>query len=572
MVVANRDINLGLVTATNAVGLSAGTVNQVGSILDGDLAIADNLDIQAANLIMRATGSIGTSETANGTPGLNSRAIDLQVGTVSSSAVQGTYLEELAAGGDLRIGSNDAINLSATVPAVQRVYFNSTSQNVNAGLTPQSIAALNGVTDNAVVKAVARNGGLTIDNTVNAGSDILLQARGASGNVLLNANVASTAGHVTVDASANVIQKANVSTAANGTVFIDADASVLMDKLATISTANQDVLVRAAQDFRLGIVNAGTADVALEAGGSILDAQRFLAADAAAGQNQVTLLNATGLQVGDTIILDDIDSATQTLTITGIAGNVLTLSGNLTDAYSVAQSAILEDTRDVTQVLANQLKMVATGGSIGQADPTAAATANNNSINTQVNTLAATSASGIYISETNGVTVANVDAVTVTQANFNSTTSAVAATGSEDLITTANGPIKLQTTAGNIGINSGANAAFGVSANGTGDVLLQTLANNGDVTISGDVVSGTGHVSVLAQDDIIQNSDVITSGTVYFQANNATVDGAVLMGSSWLALQTLPLQALARGMCYLVQQTKAISFLVRLQRRMRTSA
>ncbi len=67
-------------------------------------------------------------------------------------------------------------------------------------------------------------------------------------------------------------------------------------------------------------------------------------------------------------------------------------------------------------------------------------------------------------------------------------------------------------------------------------MLLQTLANNGDVTISGDVVSGTGHVSVLAQDDIIQNSDVITSGTVYFQANNATVDGAgtdgIIMASS----------------------------------------
>ncbi len=441
---AGGNINLRLVEAAN-VALTAG-----GNILDAD--VDQSANIRAANAILNATGSIGANDALNGNASLNVNALDLEVGTISTrSGAGGTYLQELAAGGALAVGPVAAIGATVNV---RQARFRSTDETVSLAGQPTSVNAQEGAESLGAFKTHVDSGDLTISNgsTVRAGQDILLRAGGVDGDVTLSGEVVSTAGHITVQSSDDIVLQANVTTGSSGTIYLDASGDVAMDKLATISTANQDVLVRAAQDFRLGIVNAGTADVALEAGGSILDAQRFLAADAAAGQNQVTLLNATGLQVGDTIILDDIDSATQTLTITGIAGNVLTLSGNLTDAYSVAQSAILEDTRDVTQVLANQLKMVATGGSIGQADPAAAATANNNSINTQVNTLAATSASGIYISETNGVTVANVDAVTVTQANFNSTTSAVAATGSEDLITTANGPIKLQTTAGTLAL------------------------------------------------------------------------------------------------------------------------
>ena len=143
-------------------------------------------------------------------------------------------------------------------------------------------------------------------------------------------------------------------------------------------------------------------------------------------------------------------------------------------------------------------------------------TVNVNAIDTQVTTLAANAANGIYILEQaagGAITVDTVAALTVTiddlvRVNFNSTITAAGrephAGGAEDLQTSNNGPIKLVSEDGRSRIEPGADTTVGVSADGTGDVLLGVRGAASDLILNGNVVSGTGLISVTAGRDVIQ--------------------------------------------------------------------
>ncbi len=156
---------------------------------------------------------------------------------------------------------------------------------------------------------------------------------------------------------------------------------------------------------------------------------------------------------------------------------------------------------------------------------------NANAIKTRVDTLAARSATGIYIQEADGVTVGSTAAIAVERSNFNSTTTTFIDSVWQDLETSSGGPIKLQSLLGNIVINDGNANGFGVRASAAGDVLLQTLAQNGDIIVNSDVLSTGGHISFVATDDIHVNvgGDVRTggSGTIYFSAANQLSDATV---------------------------------------------
>src|SRR6185369_6191242 len=79
---------------------------------------------------------------------------------------------------------------------------------------------------------------------------------------------------------------------------------------------------------------------------------------------------------------------------------------------------------------------------------------------------------------------------------------------------------------GSITVHAGTAATSGVSAGGTGNVLLETRADDGDVIINADVTSGSGNISLVSGDDVLQNADVTTAGgSVYVSAANGTVDG-----------------------------------------------
>jgi hypothetical protein len=164
------------------------------------------------------------------------------------------------------------------------------------------------------------------------------------------------------------------------------------------------------------------------------------------------------------------------------------------------------------------------GGKIGDSDTgSSSGSINRNAIGTQVSGLAAQSASGIYIQETDGLTIDTVS-VSSQRVNFNSTRSAQSQV-LEDLTTTNNGPIKLQSLAGSITVNAGTTGTHGITANGTGDILLQTLSG-GNINANAGILSGTGHITLDAAGTLASSGPIQTGGSasIYvLSGSNASV-------------------------------------------------
>ena len=319
---------------------------------------------------------------------------------------------------------------------------------------------------NIVIDVLAGN--LTVDSLVaaNGAGNVLLQTQAADGDIIANAVVQSGSGNVSLLAGDDIALNSNISAGGTGTVYLLAD--------------------NATADLTSGVDMASGASVTTT-GGNV----RVLA------QNN-----------GD-IRLARIDVA----------------SGNVS---LIASRSILDANGASLNVSANQLRMVATNGTIGGSDLlNGTPDINVNAIDTQVSILAATSATGIYIREADGLTVDNTVAIDVQQVNVDASTTAVSDSTLEDLSTSIDGPIKLQSLTGDIVINSGTLVPFGIQANGTGDVLLQTLAANGDIVVNGVVRSGTGHISLVSGDDVRVNANILTSGagSIFLVGNNATADG-----------------------------------------------
>jgi hypothetical protein len=320
--------------------------------------------------------------------------------------------------------------------------------------------------------------------TANGTGDVLLEARGASSDVTINGNVVSTTGHISVKAADDVLLNANLATAGSGTVYVKAtnqnmadSSGIRMSSSATITTAGGNVRLLSdnESDILLGSINAATGSVSLLAERSILDSNGAL-------QN----VQAHALRI-------------------------------------VADAAVSNS--------ANQ------AGIIGGSDTGAAAMSNINAIDTTVDILAAQSADGIYIKESDGLTVDATAAIFVDEARFNGSTTRQVDASLSDLTTSHNGVIKLQTITGSVVLNEGGNGngnGIVIDANGTGDVLIETLASNGDVIVSGRIRSGAGQITLNAGDDVIVNRSVTTSGagTIFLSASSGTADsfGAVADG------------------------------------------
>jgi hypothetical protein len=252
------------------------------------------------------------------------------------------------------------------------------------------------------------------------------------------------------------------------------------------------------------------------------------------------------------------------------------------DVSLLAERSILDNNGTATNVTANALRMWADAvvnpngtqntliagnnlGTIGQADTLNGTPAVNiNAIDTQVATLAAHSAQGIYVSEFDAITVEETGDITVQQVDLGLSLTPRTDLSLADLTTTASGPIKLASQNGEITLNDGVAAAIngnnGISVrahstldpNGVGSpgsILIEARGAASDLTVNADVVTwdgtaftsgddiaaGRGHITLIAGDDVLQNADVLTDGTlaasgvegsVEITALNGTLDGA----------------------------------------------
>ena len=351
--------------------------------------------------------------------------------------------------------------------------------------------------------------GITLTN-----GNLRLNASGTSADLTIDQAINTGSGHITllagddIDLNANIVTQGNQSTA--GTVFLmagnntsnDAIRGVDMQNGTAILSGNGNVRIVAdnESDIRLGLIDTGTGNVSLIAERSILDN------NAAARNVQANTLR----MIADAAV-------SNTANQTGFIGGSDSANGN--------------------------------------------PNTNLNAIDTQINRLAAQSADGIYVLESNGLTVDATDTITVQQVTSSGTTVVVSDSALADLTTTDNGSIKIVAAAGSITVNDGdagalhGNDQIGVRAHSAvdpgaipsqGSILLEARGIAGDVMINATVqtwngtLAGRGHITVTAGDDIHLNGRLLTSGsgsvllTAADGTGNATttvVDGINLNGT-----------------------------------------
>jgi hypothetical protein len=230
----------------------------------------------------------------------------------------------------------------------------------------------------------------------------------------------------------------------------------------------------------------------------------------------------------------------------------VTLGGVLTtgNVGITAGTSIIDGGDALVDVVASGLRLVA---GVGIGAPT-------NAIETTVTTLTARATSGgVYLLETDGLTVDDVSVTTQRVGTDASTgTSGSSDAVQADVITTGgNGSIDLRTLNGSITLGDGTvpDDDTAVSAHGSGTVFLKAQGDDTDVVVSADIRSGSGTITVHAARSIAigaaasvgnQGAGTLelfaaTGGlTMAGQSALATGGGAILVGAASGAILMQP--------------------------------
>ncbi|MCX6937742.1 MAG: hypothetical protein NTU80_07550, partial [Verrucomicrobia bacterium] len=494
--------------------------------LDDNGAITLNADVRSGtgHLTVKAGSTITLTanvDVVTGTPGtisVNSITSGITMDATATVVATGSSAR-IRANGDIVLGSITATAVSIDTDAGNVNSANGVTTNVTATdlrlqaqgrlgrgssgsptATPLAISVDNlsayTVTDGIYLTEV---NGITVTSTRVVVSDFNSDATtttvidaaqsdlttGNNGQIVLVA----TAGDITLnDGNLSVTQTSGDSRQANGTaVSADGTGSILIDSLAGSLTANADILSGTGQITLKGRINLDlTANVDVttaSTGTASLDAETGALAMHGTANVTATSSSARLRAQGDITV-----------------GNVTATNVSIdSDAGSILNAA--SSSKNVT---ATNLRLQAQN-SIG---------ASGRHLTTSIDNVTALASTGsIYVTEDNAATVTNV-AVTVTDFNSDLTTTTVTDAAQSDLTTGANGNIVLVATLGDLTLNDGSDADnIAVTAHGTGNILLQSVA--GTFTANADLLSGTGHITLKAANNISLTAsvDVTTAGT-----------------------------------------------------------
>ncbi|MFN5394101.1 MAG: beta strand repeat-containing protein, partial [Planctomycetota bacterium] len=508
-------------------GISA---NATGDILLQTLAgnITTNAMIESGSgdITLDASGAITTN-----------KAIQTGVaGSVYLSSGTNTTLNSITtAGGNVQILSSDTLTLGSIDAGLGRVYLQATSDIKDADPLSNST--------NVTANALAMRAGGKIGN-----SDTLAPAntnRNAIGTKVSTLAAESASGIYIQEADGVTIDSVNVS--ANRVNF-NSTKTTQSQSLEDLTTTNNgpvklqslagDIVVNAGSAGTNGITANGTGDILLETlnSGSILTSSVVMSDSGNITLNSKEALNIvdlmrTGspgtlyLRSSQNVTVDHLQANNDIAIVSGATISLGRIDAGSGNVYLEAQVNILDSdsSSNSTNIIASSLAMKA-GGSIGSSDLTNSQDSNRNAVGTRVNTLAAQAAKGIYVQEIDGVIIDSVS-IGIEQVQFNSTLTD-RSQKLEDLVTTDNGPIKLQSLNGDIVVRGGTQGTPGIEANGTGDVLLQT-ATSGTIVTQAQVRSQTGNITINSVDDLTITDQLRTAspGVIYATSKgNVSID------------------------------------------------
>ncbi|NQY57712.1 MAG: hypothetical protein HRT86_14735, partial [Ilumatobacteraceae bacterium] len=428
------------------------------------------------------------------------------------------------------------------------------------------------------MKLVAEEGSITIEPGsdaafgISAGGDILLEARGSNHDVIVNGNLQSVTGHVTLTAVDDIDLNGSLSTGGDGTVYLLAGNDQVdavgpdvdgINLNGSITTADGDVLIDSGEAIRqTALIQSDSGDIGLVADTTI---SQTAGGDITTGGDLLIDAGGDWTMDGDAVFSvggqDLLGQSDGTITL-----GVLQLTDTTTNRVAISAAGdILDGNGNAVNIAetdggAQTSLSLRAGGIIGGLGG-AVASVNDNAIDLNVDQVAATSATGIYLREVESggaITVTSVDEVSVTidnveRADFDSATTdvslaTVTIASLEDLQTSSDGPIKLVAEGGSITVEAGNDTAFGISADGTGDLLLEARGAESDVIVNGNLVSGSGHITLDAGRNVDVNATLSTTGAgtvvilsgvnTEIDAEISTIDGDLLASANGSITQT----------------------------------
>lgn len=480
--------------ASAAISMSAAASLDVSGSLDmeasaGALTMADGSTISASlNLRMLAAGDIRLAGVVAANAYLNAGGAIIDNGDADTDLVASQV--QLVAGGS--IGEAAGTNFGLL------------------DITAGSLAAQSGgavFIDNSSDLALTTVGLIDVlrigmDSTSSLEPGITLSGLTATAAVIV-----STEGRFSID------QAVATSSASNILLEARADASDLLVS-APVSSVGGNLSLSAGRDLTL----SGTANLTVSAAPGTIDLEARLGSidQAAALSIQTTNANIL-LQAALDVRLGMIAAGSGSVGIVATAGSIL---DNKVRTANIPNN-----------ITANALSMIA-GSDIGLVGAGV-----DNAIEIRVNTLSASTTvdGAIHIREFDSLVIDTVAAFSVNRvATSNLTdTAASAMEARSDVRTAGNGDLILRSV-GSITLNgglAGPDANTAVAAAGSGNVLIDVLAINGDIFANAQVLAESGSISLLAGRGInlVGNANIIVasgSGSIDLNATRGNLTQA----------------------------------------------
>ena len=428
-------------------------------------------------------------------------------------------------GGDVFLGGLDAGAGAVHVDSATGGILDGGDTDVDVIAAHASFSAPNGIigileTSVDVMAAIASGEIIITDvNDVTVGSVAPVEVQSVSPDGGTTA-VSSTAmdGLTTTTAGSIVLQTLDGDLMVDSSISAGGAGNVLLG-----TQTGGDILLRNAG------VQSGAGNISLLAADNV---QQSAAGDITSGGGSIDV-EAMG---GSITMADGATAQTTGAGIRYAATGDVTLGSLATPGGAVEVATggnILDGGDDARDVIANSAQLSA-AGSVGT---------NADKIDTQVSTVAARAAAdGIYLDNLGALSVGDAAAANVNRVAADGTASVLAGTTLSDLVTTAGDAHIVLTANDTITIADGANPAdgFGVSADGAGNILLMTMGA-GDIVLDAGVRSGTGSISILANDGLIQNAGGVVQtagGSIDLEATTGTLtlDGGLQTGGADIAL------------------------------------
>jgi len=491
-------------TSTGALTLSSAITNTSGTITlesYGDLTLNGTISTAGSGLLSFKSTAGKILQYVDITSA-NGSAITLTAGDniemANTKIISTTGTITLTAGKDAKISvlnSISTVNVTATDGAISD-NLTAETENILGGATTVSLTAKTGI---------GAAGTADINTTIAN----LSATNGATGGIFINETDALTiapsgikqdggTGSIVMTNASAITVEGDVNNTGSGHVLINAQDILTINKQIKSATGNISLL--SATNLIIFGANGGIESTGTT---SSIDVEAALA---------ITMTSGSTIKGGGNVRLN---AKSGDLKITSIDAKT-----GKTSLLTTSSNRILDnDSSDDLDITSGDLRIFTQ--TFGEP---------NNPIEINATNLSVLTVSNMFMTETDGVIVKTIDAMTSKRVGTDGATLTDQIDAAQsDLITSSNGAIVLTSIAGDIVIQDGNANSKGVEANGSGNILLNAVAGN--LKVEAPIKTTSGHINLLSGATISQTTEgdiSTTSGTIdVFAATAITMaDGA----------------------------------------------